>query len=57
MTVMVQVVPDGMLPLLRVTVVPPLGAVTEAEPPQPVNVGETGFARKTLAGKLSVMEA
>jgi hypothetical protein len=54
---MVQVVPAGIEPLLRVTVVPPLAAVTEAEPPQPVNVGETGLARKTLAGRLSVREA
>lgn len=57
MTVIVQVVPDGMLPLLSVTVVPPLVALTEAEPPHPFNVGETGLARKTLAGRLSVMEA
>jgi hypothetical protein len=54
---MVQVVPDGIEPLLRVTVVPPLAAVTVAAPPQPVNVEETGLARKTLAGRLSVMEA
>jgi len=46
-----------MEPLLRVTVVPPLAAVREAEPPHPVNVGETGLARKTLAGRLSLSEA
>jgi hypothetical protein len=46
-----------MEPLLRVTEVPPLAAVTEAEPPHPVKVGETGLARKTLAGRLSVREA
>ena len=46
-----------MEPLLSVTVVPPLAAVKEAEPPQPVRVGETGLARKTLAGRLSVREA
>ena len=57
MTVMVQVVPAGILPLLRVTVVPPLVAAREAEPPQPLKVGETGLARKTFAGKLSVSEA
>ena len=54
---MIQVAPEGMLPLLRVTVVPPLAAVTEAEPPHPVNVGETGLARKTLAGRVSAREA
>ena len=57
MTVMVQVEFGAMVPLFRVTDVPPLTAVSEAEAPQPVNVGETGLARKTLAGKLSVSEA
>jgi hypothetical protein len=56
-TVTVQVAPEAILPLFRVTVVPPLAAVTEAEPPHPLNVGEGGVARKTLAGRLSVMEA
>lgn len=56
-TVMVQLVPEGMLPLFKVTLVPPLAAFTEAEAPHPLNAGETGLARKTFAGKLSVMEA
>jgi hypothetical protein len=55
--VIVQVVLAGILPLLRVTVVPPLTAVIEADPPHPVNVGETGLARKTLAGRSSLREA
>jgi len=38
-------------------VLPPLAAVSKAEFPQPVRVGETGFARKTLAGSVSVREA
>ena len=42
---------------MRVTEVPPLAAVKEAEPPHPVKLGETGLARKTLAGRLSVSEA
>ena len=46
-----------MEPLLRVTEVPPAAAVTEAEPPQPFSVEETGLARNTFAGRLSVMEA
>jgi len=54
---MVQVEPDGILPLFNVTDVPPLAAVTEAVPPHPVSVGETGLARKTLAGRVSLMEA
>jgi hypothetical protein len=57
LTVIVQVVLAGMLPLFRVTVVPPLAAVTEAEAPHPVNVGETGLARKTFAGRLSARDA
>lgn len=32
----------------------PPGPVSVAAPPQPVNVGETGFASITLAGRLSV---
>lgn len=46
-----------MVPLFSVIVVPPLAAVKVAEFPQPVRVGETGFARKTLAGSVSVREA
>ena len=46
-----------MVPLLSVTDVPPLTAVTEAEGPQPEVDAFGGLARKTLAGRLSVMEA
>ena len=56
-TRMVQVEPGAIVPLFSVTDVPPLTAVNEAEPPHPVNVGETGLARKTLAGRLSTREA
>ena len=54
---MVQVEPGAIVPLFSVTDVPPLTAVNEAEPPHPANVGETGLARKTLAGRLSTSEA
>ena len=54
---MLQLEPGAIVPLFRVTDVPPLTAVNEAEPPHPVNVGETGLARKTLAGRLSTSEA
>ena len=57
MTMIVQVEFGAMVPLFRVTDVPPLTAVSEAEAPHPVNVGETGLARKTFAGKLSVRDA
>lgn len=57
MTVIVQVEFGAILPLFKVTVVPPLTAVSVAEPPHPVNVEETGLARKTLAGRLSVSVA
>lgn len=46
-----------MVALFRVTEVPPLTALKDAEPPQPARLGETGLARKTLAGRLSVIEA
>lgn len=57
LTRMMQVVTGAMLAPVRVTEVPPAMAVNEAEPPQLVNVGETGLARKTLAGRVSAMEA
>ena len=56
-TRMVQVELGAMVPLFSVTDVPPLTAVTDAEAPQPVSEGETGLARKTLAGRVSVSEA
>ncbi len=46
-----------MLPLFKVIVPVPLTAVTDAEAPQPVSVGVTGFARNTFAGRLSVRDA
>lgn len=55
-TRIVQVEFGAMVALFSVTVVPPLTALKEAAP-QPVKVGETGLARKTLAGRLSVREA
>ena len=57
LTVMEQVEDGAILPLFNVTEVPPGLAVNEAEPPHPARVGETGFARKTLAGRESVREA
>ena len=54
---MVQVELGAIVPLFNVTDVPPLTAVTEADGPQSDNEGETGSARKTLAGRLSVREA
>jgi hypothetical protein len=44
------------VPLVRVIVVPPLTAVREAEAPHPDKFGETGLARKTPAGRVSVNE-
>ena len=46
-----------MVASFNVTVVPPLTAVNVALAPQPVRDAETGLARKTLAGRLSVSEA
>jgi hypothetical protein len=44
--------------LFKVTEVPPGEAATEADPPHPADSdGETGLARKTLAGRLSCSEA
>ena len=57
LTVIVHVEFGAMVPLFKTTEVPPLTAVSEAEAPHPLNVGETGLARKTLAGRLSVSEA
>jgi hypothetical protein len=51
-------VDDGaIVPLFNVTDLLPLAAVKEAELPQPVRDGETGSARKTLSGRVSVNEA
>jgi hypothetical protein len=55
--VIVQVELGAIVPLFKVTEVPPLTAASEAEVPHPLNVGETGLARRTLAGRLSVNEA
>jgi len=57
LTWMVQVEFGAIVALFSVTVLPPLTAVTEAEPPQPARAAETGLARETLAGRLSVIEA
>ena len=54
---MVQVEFGAIVPLFSVTEVPPLAAVSDAEPPHPVRVGATGLARKTLAGRVSVSDA
>ena len=43
--------------LFNVTEKPPAAAVTLAELPQFVKEAETGFARATPEGKLSVMDA
>jgi hypothetical protein len=56
LTVIVQVELGAIAPLFSDTDVPPLTAINEAESPHPVNVGETGFARKTSVGRLSVSE-
>src|ERR1044071_6988047 len=54
---MVQVEFGAIAPLFNVTEAPPLTASIDAELPQPLNAGETGLARKTLAGRSSVSEA
>ena len=56
MTVILQVELGAIVPLFSDTDVPPLTALNEAEAPHPVNAGETGLARKTSAGRLSVSE-
>lgn len=53
---MVQVELGAIVPLVSVTELLPLTAVSEAEPPHPVRVGETGLARITFAGRVSVSE-
>lgn len=57
LTVIMQEELGAMLPLLNVTDVPPATAVTEAEGPHPEVEAFGGFARKTFAGRLSVMAA
>src|SRR5215212_1293017 len=54
---MVQVEFGAIVPLWNVTAVPPLAASAEAEFPHPLKAGETGLARKTSVGSLSVREA
>jgi len=54
---MLQVELGAIVLLFRVNDVSPLTAVSEAEAPQPVNVAETGSARKTFVGRVSVSEA
>jgi len=56
-TVIVQIESGKIVLLLKVNEVPPGTAARVAEPPQPVKVDNTGLARKTLAGRLSVSEA
>jgi hypothetical protein len=56
-TVIEQVEAGAMVPLFSVTEVPPGLAVNEAVPPQPAREGETGLARKTLAGRESIRDA
>ena len=51
-----QVELGAIVPLFSDTDVPRLTAVNEAEAPHPVNEGETGLARKTSVGRLSVSE-
>ena len=55
-TVMIQLELGAMVPLLIVTDVPPAAAVSVGDP-HPEVVGFGGLARKTLAGRLSVIEA
>lgn len=57
LTVMVQVELGRMVPLLSVTDVPPPTAVNVAVAPHPVKIGSTGLARKTFAGRPSVIDA
>lgn len=54
---MVHVEFGAIVPLLKAIVVPPLFAVKEGDAPHPVKTGDTGFARKTFAGKVSVRDA
>lgn len=57
LTVIVQEEAGAIVPLLKVMTLPPGSAVSEADVPQPESTGETGSARKTLAGRLSVRNA
>lgn len=57
LTVIMQDELGAIVPLLKVTDVPPLTAVTEGEGPHPDVEAFGGLARKTLAGRLSVSEA
>lgn len=56
LTRIVHVEPAAMEALFRVTVEPPLLALTVAELPQFNKEGETGLARITFAGRLSVSD-
>jgi hypothetical protein len=55
-TVIIQLELAAIVPLLIVTDVPPLAALTVGDP-HPEVVGFGGLARNTLAGRLSVSEA
>ena len=57
LTRIVHVEPAGMVAFVSVNVDPPLLALNAAELPQFNRDGETGFARTTFAGKLSVSDA
>src|SRR3712207_2228942 len=56
LTVIVQVELGGIEALFNVNEVPPAAAASDAEGPHPLSVGETGFARKTPAGRSSVRD-
>jgi hypothetical protein len=56
LTRIVQLESGAMVALFRITKVPPVTAVKEAEAQQPLRVEETGLAMKTLAGRSSVSE-
>jgi hypothetical protein len=55
-TVIEQTEFGAMVALFNAIVPVPLTAVSEAETPQLVRFAETGFARTTFAGKLSVRD-
>jgi hypothetical protein len=57
LTLIVQEELGAIVPLFNVTEVPPLSAVRVAEVPQPLSCGDTGSARKILAGRSSRKEA
>ena len=56
LTVIMQEELGAIVPLLRVTDVPPAAAATEADAPHPEVDAPGGSARKTPAGRLSVNE-